>query len=87
MSKTYHKTNPKKHFPKIRCGLPRKAYALPAIKTQAKLLKFTKSKNSLKDRIHKVLDIFASIKFKQILHLLANAHIKYRKFQLFGYAK
>lgn len=87
MSKTCHKTNPKKHFSKIRYGLPRKAYALSAMTTQAKSFKFTKSKNSLKDRIYKVLDIFASVKFKQVLHLLANAYVKYRKFQLFGYAK
>ena len=87
MSKTLPQNKPQKAFSKIRCGLPRKAYALPTMKTQTKSLKFTKSKNSLKDRIHKVLDIFASVKFKQILHLLANAYVKYRKFQLFGYAK
>ena len=69
-----------KAFSKIRCGLPRKAYALSAMTTQTKSLKFTKSKNSLKDRIHKVLDIFASVKFKQVLHLFANAYVKYRKF-------
>lgn len=87
MSKTLPQNKPQKHFSKIRYGLPRKAYALSAMTAQAKSLKFTKSKNSLKDRIHKALDIFASVKFKQILHLLANAYVEYRKFQLFGYAK
>lgn len=79
-AKPCHKTNPKKAFSKIRYGLPRKAYASPTMTTQTKSLKFIKSKNSLKDRIHKVLDIFASVKFKQVLHLLANAYVKYRKF-------